>query len=227
MARDPVDLFASKFYFSRYSCVGCKLSDRHHSNEIETIEDCIKNNESECTGKGSTSFSVHLPDHSTRVLRYTVRHGPFIPSTGTIHEVLFDYLCGADECNRHKGEKAAAEAVKKNILNGYFLIGILEDFENTLKLMEKLLPDYMKGIVDVYNSPVGQHVTETSATSHNTTVSNEVRDYLSTERVKIDHITWFRVKFEDFFQAFKDNNQFSWSAFIDKSILHACNQFSW
>ena len=59
VARDPVDLFASKFYFSRYSCVGCKLSDRHHANEIETIEDCIKNNESECTGKGSTSFSFH------------------------------------------------------------------------------------------------------------------------------------------------------------------------
>ena len=49
VARDPVDLFASKFYFSRYSCVGCKVN-RHHSNEIETIEDCIKNNESECTG---------------------------------------------------------------------------------------------------------------------------------------------------------------------------------
>ena len=62
MARDPVDLFASKFYFSRYSCVGCKLSDRHHANEIETIEDCIKNNESECTGKGSTSFSFHRPE---------------------------------------------------------------------------------------------------------------------------------------------------------------------
>ena len=125
---------------------------------------------------------------------------PLIPSTGTIHEVLFDYLCGADECNRHKGEKSAAEAVKKNILNGYFLIGILEDFENTLKLMEKLLPDYMKGIVDIYKSPVGQHVTETSATSHNTTVSNEVRDYLSKERVKIDHITLVQVKFEDFFR---------------------------
>ena len=148
----------------------------------------------------------------------SVHHGPLILCTGTIHEVLFDYLCGADECNRHKGEKAAAEAVKKNILNGYFLIGILEDFENTLKLMEKLLPDYMKGIVDIYNGPVGQHVTETSATSHNTTVSNEVRDYMSKERVKIDHFTWFRVKLEDFFEAFIDNNQFcgrlfgSWSA---------------
>ena len=131
-----------------------------------------------------------------------------IPITGTIHEVLFDYLCGADECNRHKGEKSAAEAVKKNILNGYFLIGILEDFENTLKLMEKLLPDYMKGIVDIYKSPVGQHVTETSATSHNTTVSNEVRDYLSKEGAKIDHITQFQVKFEDFFQTLVANNQF-------------------
>ena len=134
------------------------------------------------------------PDDLLRISQLepdSVHHGPLNPCTGTIHEVLFDYLCGADECNRHKGEKAAAEAVKKNILNGYFLIGILEDFENTLKLMEKLLPDYMKGIVDIYNSPVGQRVTETSATSHNTTVSNEVRDYLSKERAKIDHITQF------------------------------------
>lgn len=112
-----------------------------------------------------------------------------IPDKGSIHEVLFDYLCGADECNRHKGEKAATEAVKKNILNGYFLIGILEEFENTLKLMEKLLPDYMKGIVDIYNSPVGEQVTQTSATSHNTTVSNEVRDYLSKDQAKIDRIS--------------------------------------
>ena len=105
---------------------------------------------------------------------------------------MFDYLCGADECNRHKGEKSAAEAVKKNILNGYFLIGILEDFENTLKLMEKLLPDYMRGIVDIYNSPVGEEVTQTSATSHNTTVSNEVRDYLSKEGLKLIIEFWVK-----------------------------------
>ena len=86
--------------------------------------------------------------------------------------------------------------MKKNILNGYFLIGILEEFEKTLKLMEKLLPDYMKGIVDIYKSPVGEQVTQTSATSHNTTVSNEVRDYLSKDRVKMDQIAGFWAKFE-------------------------------
>ena len=89
-------------------------------------------------------------------------------------------MCGAGECNRHQHDEAkAAEAVKNNILNGYFLIGILEEFENTLKLFEKLLPDYLTGIVDIYNSPVGQQVSQSSATSHNTTVSNQVRDYLS------------------------------------------------
>ena len=51
-----MSLFASKFYFSRYSCNGCH-HDRKHSNEIESIEDCIKNNESECTGKGSSNRS--------------------------------------------------------------------------------------------------------------------------------------------------------------------------
>ena len=74
----------------------------------------------------------------------------------------------------------------------------MEDFENTLKLMEKLLPDYMKGIVDIYNSPVGQHVTETSATSHNTTVSNEVRDYLSKERAKLIISPSFKLSLKTF-----------------------------
>ena len=46
--RDPVNLFASKFFFSRYSCNGC--NERNHAKEVESIEKCIENEEPECVG---------------------------------------------------------------------------------------------------------------------------------------------------------------------------------
>ena len=49
VARDPVNLFASKFFFARYSCYGCSET-RNHAKEIESIEKCIKQEEPECSG---------------------------------------------------------------------------------------------------------------------------------------------------------------------------------
>ena len=49
VARDPVNLFASKFFFSRYSCKGCS-GERNHAKEVESIEKCIREQEPECVG---------------------------------------------------------------------------------------------------------------------------------------------------------------------------------
>ena len=50
VARDPVNLFASKFFYARYSCNGCGKSTRNHAKEVESIEKCIKESEPECAG---------------------------------------------------------------------------------------------------------------------------------------------------------------------------------
>ena len=49
VVRDPVNLFASKFFFLRYSCVGCE-TERNNGREVESIEKCIREQEQECVG---------------------------------------------------------------------------------------------------------------------------------------------------------------------------------
>ena len=51
VARDPINLFASKFYFLRYSCNGCTSTTRNHPHEIESLKKCVDEKESECTGE--------------------------------------------------------------------------------------------------------------------------------------------------------------------------------
>jgi len=41
---------------------------------------------------------------------------------------------------------------KQRVLNDYFAIGVLEQFEDTLRVFEKLLPRYYRGALDVYHS---------------------------------------------------------------------------
>ena len=61
--RDPVNLFASKFYFSRYSCKGCN-KNRNHANELESIEKCIREKEPECVGD-----SVHQGKRLSKIFK--------------------------------------------------------------------------------------------------------------------------------------------------------------
>ena len=72
------------------------------------------------------------------------------------------YLCGnTDLCRalqideRGKGHerwKKAAESAKRNVLKSYFVIGILEQFEDTLTLFEKLMPKYFTGIKEIWKT---------------------------------------------------------------------------
>ena len=94
------------------------------------------------------------------------------------------------------------ETIKNNVLKEYFLIGILEEFELSLKLMEMMLPEYMTGIVEIYKSPIGQGATINSSTSYNYTVSDQTRKYLAKGPMKhsvdvynfIKALFWQKVK---------------------------------
>ena len=44
------------------------------------------------------------------------------------------------------------QKAKQRVLNDYFAIGVLEQFEDTLRVFEKLLPRYYRGALDVYHS---------------------------------------------------------------------------
>lgn len=47
----------------------------------------------------------------------------------------------------------ALERAKQNVLENYLLVGILEELEDVLLLLERLLPHYFTGVLNIYKSP--------------------------------------------------------------------------
>ena len=75
---------------------------------------------------------------------------------------MVKYFCGTDlkECtllsgdgNDWKAVARATERAKSIIQNQFYVIGILEEFSTTLKLFEKLLPDYFSGALELSRTP--------------------------------------------------------------------------
>ena len=141
-----------------------------------TIEDCIKSQDEECYGGG-------------------------------VKQIFIEYLCGAsvEGCKRGKNDediKALVDKIKHNVLREYYVIGILEEMDLSMKLMELMMPTFFTGIFDAYKGPVGQEWTNNSATSVHYNVSAESRKYLSTGPLTysmdvynfIKSIFWQRIK---------------------------------
>lgn len=55
-------------------------------------------------------------------------------------------------CKREPGVWAL-ERAKQNVLENYLLVGILEELEDVLLLLERLLPHYFTGVLNIYKSP--------------------------------------------------------------------------
>lgn len=47
----------------------------------------------------------------------------------------------------------ALERAKQNALENYLLVGILEELEDVLLLLERLLPHYFSGVLNIYKTP--------------------------------------------------------------------------
>ncbi|XP_061609181.1 uronyl 2-sulfotransferase a [Phyllopteryx taeniolatus] len=65
---------------------------------------------------------------------------------------IIPYFCGQHPKCREPGPWALDRA-KQNVLENYLLVGILEELEDVLLLLERLLPHYFTGVLDIYKSP--------------------------------------------------------------------------
>lgn len=55
-------------------------------------------------------------------------------------------------CHREPG-LWALERAKQNVLENYLIVGILEELEDVLLMLERLLPHYFSGVLNIYKSP--------------------------------------------------------------------------
>lgn len=65
---------------------------------------------------------------------------------------IIPYFCGQHPRCREPGVWAL-ERAKQNVLENYLLVGILEELEDVLVLLERLLPHYFTGVLDIFKSP--------------------------------------------------------------------------
>jgi len=169
IVRDPVTRFASKYYFQRYGFMDMgsdarKGESRHvwmgTADEVDqTLDECVERRSDECIEQV---------------------------------QVMVRYFCGtAPECsmksetmgkfglkNDWNAVARAAEIARYNIINNYHAIGLLENFDKTLELFEKMMPTFFKGAKDAYYSDYVQTKKSKSKTSVKKGYSNSTREFL-------------------------------------------------
>ncbi|XP_072044503.1 uronyl 2-sulfotransferase-like [Amphiura filiformis] len=88
--------------------------------------------------------------------------------------MLFHFFCGTHpKCSTDL--KWSLNEAKRRVEEEYLIVGLLEDYESTLRLMEKLAPSLFKGIVTDYHSDVRKKRSEKYQTIFKKPLSAEVR----------------------------------------------------
>ncbi|KAK6295527.1 hypothetical protein J4Q44_G00347530 [Coregonus suidteri] len=65
---------------------------------------------------------------------------------------IIPYFCGQHPQCREPGVWAL-ERAKQNVLENFLIVGILEELEDVLLLLERLLPHYFTDVLNIYKSP--------------------------------------------------------------------------
>ncbi|XP_013794359.1 heparan sulfate 2-O-sulfotransferase pipe-like [Limulus polyphemus] len=128
--RDPVEKIISRFFYWRSPGLSIfeelKSAGKVHSNKShwlsKNFEQCVLTHDPECT---------------------------FI--TGQPYDLAIPYFCGHEEECMFLNNKAALKLAKRNVLKHYTVVGILEEMNKTLKVLEARIPQFFRGISTLYS----------------------------------------------------------------------------
>ncbi|XP_060687033.1 uronyl 2-sulfotransferase a [Hemiscyllium ocellatum] len=123
--RDPINRFVSNYFFRRF---GDWRSEQNH--QIRT--------------PGMKDEERYLDISDCILENYPECNNPRV-------FYIIPYFCGQHPKCRDPGEWALQRA-KENMNRNYLLVGILEELEDVLLLLERLLPHYFKDASAVYHS---------------------------------------------------------------------------
>ena len=115
--RNPIDQYISTYYFQRHGFEGKAYAP-------EWLID-----------KSSRNFTKK---ETQQTISECIKNKA--PECINIYSDMIPYFCGNYEFCRHRNRKAL-ELAKNNILHHFTFVGILEEFDKTLFLLEKLVPE--------------------------------------------------------------------------------------
>ena len=153
MVRDPVEHFISWYYWERHHQ---QDDDWRHVVEEGTeelsIDECIRQKFKSC---------IHPGDYTE----------------------YLNYFCGQDKfCYERlpKNDGNVMIQAKRNVENQYILVGVLEESELSVRILEKLLPGWFRGLRGAYNSVLNEK--GKSNIGHNKqNVSDSAREFLKSK----------------------------------------------
>lgn len=167
MIRDPIAWFQSHYTFMRF---GMNKGRGENDPKLGSdIDDCIKNKEKNCVSNQWT---------------------------------YIEFFCGSEKlCATMKAaydsgdldvKRQVLEIVKRRVVNDYFIVGILEQFEDTLQLFETMLPMFYKGAMDAWKSDYIQFRRNQTKTTDKEPLSDFARDYLEKNTLSYElDFYWF------------------------------------
>ncbi|XP_078481853.1 uronyl 2-sulfotransferase-like isoform X2 [Ciona intestinalis] len=114
--RDPVERYISAYYFNRFGFKGW-TAEKAKKWLVKMSDDKRSMSLDDCVSRNVTQC---LYDNPSRYL---------------------NYFCGQDnQCSR--SNEWSLNKAKENVMNSYLVVGLTEDMENTLKILEHTLPRY-------------------------------------------------------------------------------------
>lgn len=124
--RDPINRFLSNYFFRRF---GDWRGEQNHLIRTPQMKD------DERYLDINVCIMENYPECSNPRLFYIV-----------------PYFCGQHPQCREPGVWAL-ERAKQNVIENFLLVGILEELEDVLLLLERLLPHYFSDVLTIYKSP--------------------------------------------------------------------------
>uniref|UniRef100_A0A8C8IUN3 Uronyl 2-sulfotransferase n=1 Tax=Oncorhynchus tshawytscha TaxID=74940 RepID=A0A8C8IUN3_ONCTS len=124
--RDPINRFLSNYFFRRF---GDWRGEQNHLIRTPGMKD------DERYLDINVCILENYPECSNPRLFY-----------------IIPYFCGQHPQCREPGVWAL-ERAKQNVLENFLIVGILEELEDVLLLLERLLPHYFTDVLNIYKSP--------------------------------------------------------------------------
>ncbi|XP_069691141.1 uronyl 2-sulfotransferase-like [Periplaneta americana] len=127
LVRDPIEKAASRFYYARVTR-NPRNPDLH---KVPTIK--------------PRKFSTNNFDQCVQL-----QHPECIFKSGKIYDLTIPYFCGHYDWCSALNDQRALERAKANVERYFPVVGILEELNATLALLENKIPYFFRGIQTIY-----------------------------------------------------------------------------
>lgn len=170
VVRDPTDWFVSQYYFRRYGWARDEKARQTFQGSEEdkerTVDECIKLKKPECVNP------------TYKYIQYICGNHPG---------------CKTNDVTDAMKEKATVMA-KSQAMRSFFAIGVLEQFEDTLKMFETILPNFYFGVSQIWKSDSLQTKRNMTKTSNRRDLSNDGRKFMMMGPLKWESDLYFFIR---------------------------------